>query len=52
MRAVKSSKYADVAKLILESEALPRATLSMNEDAVAKGIAPFAHNILLCANEL
>lgn len=38
VRAVKSSKYADVAKLILESEALLRDTLSMNEDAVAKGI--------------
>lgn len=36
VRAIKSSKYTDVARIILDSEKLLQNTLSMNEDAVAR----------------
>lgn len=38
VRAVKSSKYTDVAKIILDSEKLLQDTLNMDEKAVAKAI--------------
>lgn len=41
VRAIKSGKYTDVARLILDSEKLLQDTLSMNEDAVARELEKF-----------
>ncbi len=48
VRAVKGSKYRDVAKIILDSEKIIKDTLNMDEDAVAKEIEKGMQTLSIC----